>query len=91
MKIKELMERIPSINEGYSIAYANDAVKEIASMIEDKITFSPTIDIVKDQRFYDPPSGMLKLVNVFVLDTDATPNKYVKISRVVDTNTQDDD
>ena len=84
------MERIPSTNEGYTIAYANDAVKEIAMMIDNKISYS-AIDLVADQRYYTPPSGMLKLVNIFVLDDDSTPSKYVKISRLLDSNTQDDE
>ena len=84
------MERIPSTNEGYTIAYANDAVKEIAMMIDDVITYEP-IDLVEDQRYYTPPTGMLKLVNIFILDNDSTPNIYVKIARLLDSNTQDDD
>ena len=84
------MERIPSTNEGYTIAYANDAVKEIAMMIDDVISYSP-IDLVEDKRYYTPPTGMLKLVNIFILDNDSTPNIYVKIARLLDSNTQDDD
>ena len=90
MIVKELMERVPSTNEGYAIAYANDAVKEISMMINDKIDYS-AIDLVKDQRLYSTPSGMLKLINIYILDDDSTPSKYRKISRLLDTNTQDDD
>ena len=90
MIVKELMERVPSTNEGYAIAYANDAVKEIAMMINDKIEYSK-VALIKDQRLYDVPTAMLKLINIYILDNDSTPSKYVRIPRLLDHSTQDDD
>ena len=89
MTVKELMERVPTINEGYALAYINDAVKELSTMIDDNISFD-TSNIVKNQRFYTLPTEMLKLKNVYILDTDVDPNEYVKIPRTHDISTQDD-
>ena len=90
MTVKELMERVPTINEGYAIAYINDAVKELSTMSDDNISFT-TATITKDIRFYDPPATMLKLKSVYILDTSVDPNQYRKIPRTHDISTQDDD
>ena len=89
MTVKELMERVPTINEGYSIAYINDAVKELSTMIDDNITFD-TANVEKDQRFYTLPASLLKLKYIYILDQDVTPNQYRKIPRTHDISTQDD-
>ena len=46
MTLKELMERAGSTNQGYSIAYLKDAMREINMMIEDNVVASKA-NIVK--------------------------------------------
>ena len=51
MTVKEVMERVPTTNSGYAMAYINDGLKEIQTMIEDNMVVG-TLDMVKNQRFY---------------------------------------
>ena len=69
MKLKELMERAGSTNQGYSIAYLKDAMREINMMIEDNVVASKA-DIVKDQRYYSFPDNFVSLKDVMVYDSD---------------------
>jgi len=88
MILKELMERTGSTNQGYSIAYLKDSMREINMMIEDNVVSSKA-DIVKDQRFYSFPANFISLKNVMIYDDDET--EYVKIARVLETANVDAD
>lgn len=89
MTVKELMERIGIADEGFSIAYINDAVREIQNMIEDNVVREQNTSIVKDQRYYDLPTGMIKLLKVLIYDGDN--EIYVQIPRTVQTLNDDKD
>ena len=88
MTLKELMERAGTTNQGYSIAYLKDAMREVNMMIEDNVVSSKA-DVVKDQRFYSFPTNFISLKNVMIYDADKT--EYVKIARVLDTDNVDED
>tara|TARA_R100000781_G_scaffold107108_1_gene71260 strand:- start:3318 stop:3590 length:273 start_codon:yes stop_codon:yes gene_type:complete len=88
MTLKELMERAGTSNQGYSIAYLKDAMREINMMIEDNVVSSKA-DIVKDQRYYSFPPNFISLKDVMVYDTDEA--EYVKIDRVLETEHVDKD
>jgi len=88
MKLKELMERAGSTNQGYAIAYLKDAMREINMMIEDNVVASKA-DIVKDQRYYSFPDNFVSLKDVMIYDAEEA--EYVKIQRVLDTPNVDED
>ena len=88
MTVKELMERVPTSNAGYAIAYINDALREIQGMIDDNIKYAKS-NIVKDQRFYSLPTDLVTLKNVMIYDTDET--EYVRIPRVIHVESNDGD
>jgi len=88
MKLKEVMERAGTTNQGYAIAYLKDAMREINMMIEDNVVSSKA-NIVKDQRFYSFTDNFISLKNVMIYDADET--EYVKIGRVLETNNVDAD
>ena len=88
MTLKELMERAGTTNQGYSIAYLKDAMREVNMMIEDNVVSSKA-DVIKDQRFYSFPTNFISLKNVMIYDADET--EYVKIARVLDTDNVDED
>ena len=88
MKLKELMERAGSTNQGYAIAYLKDAMREINMMIEDNVVASKA-DIVKDQRYYSFPDNFVSLKDVMIYDAEEA--EYVKIQRVLDTPNVDSD
>ena len=88
MTLKELMERAGTTNQGYSIAYLKDAMREVNMMIEDNVVSSKA-NIVKDQRYYSFPTNFISLKDVMVYDSSET--EYVKIARVLDTDNVDED
>jgi len=88
MTLKELMERAGTTNQGYSIAYLKDAMREVNMMIEDNVVSSKA-NVVKDQRYYSFPDNFISLKNVMVYDTAET--EYVKIARVLETDNVDAD
>ena len=82
------MERAGTTNQGYSIAYLKDAMREVNMMIEDNVVSSKA-NVVKDQRYYSFPANFISLKNVMVYDTAET--EYVKIARVLETDNVDAD
>ena len=88
MTVKEVMERVPTTNSGYAMAYINDGLKEIQTMIEDNMVVG-TLDMVLNQRFYGFPDDFEVLKGVFIYDTDEST--YVEIQRVLNVSTDDKD
>ena len=88
MTLKELMERAGTTNQGFSIAYLKDAMREINMMIEDNVVASKA-NITKDQRFYSFPDNFISLKDVMVYDSDE--QKYEKIQRTLEGDTVDGD
>jgi len=88
MTLKELMERAGTTNQGYSIAYLKDAMREVNMMIEDNVVSSKA-NVVKDQRYYSFPANFISLKDVMIYDTSET--EYVKIARVLETDYVDAD
>ena len=88
MTLKELMERAGTTNQGYSIVYLKDAMREVNMMIEDNVVSSKA-DVIKDQRFYSFPTNFISLKNVMIYDSDET--EYIKIARVLETDSVDED
>ena len=88
MTVKEVMERVPTTNSGYAMAYIDDALKEIQLLIEDNMAVG-TLDLIKNNRFYPIPSDMEVLKSISVYDTDE--EEYVEIQRIINVNTDDKD
>ena len=88
MTLKELMERAGTTNQGYSIAYLKDAMREINMMIEDNVVASKA-RIPANQRFYSFPDNFISLKDVMVYDSDE--QKYEKIQRTLEGDTVDGD
>jgi hypothetical protein len=88
MTVKEVMERVPTTNSGYAMAYINDGLKEIQTMIEDNMVVG-TLDLVKNQRYYGFPDDFEVLKEVMIYDTDE--GEYIKIQRVLNVATDDKD
>ena len=88
MTLKELMERAGTTNQGYSIAYLKDAMRDVNMMIEDNVVSSKA-NVIKDQRFYSFPTNFISLKNVMIYDSDET--EYIKIARVLETDSVDED
>lgn len=63
MTVLEIMERVGSNETGRMIAYIKDGLREI-NMISETHINTERFDITKDQRFYEFPKDMLKVLDI---------------------------
>ncbi len=76
------MERAGTTETGRALAYIKDAIEEMAISSETHVKVG-NISIVEDQRFYDLPSDLVKLMDVRCKDHDNEDNKYRSIPRSI--------
>tara|TARA_R110000824_G_scaffold216240_1_gene402863 strand:+ start:1468 stop:1749 length:282 start_codon:yes stop_codon:yes gene_type:complete len=84
MKVQELMERVGITQTGKAIAYIKDGLEEMNMLAETHIT-TTRIDIVKDQRFYDLPNDMIKVLDIRCKNHLNSKDEYRTIPRGVGT------
>jgi len=89
MTVKEIMERAGSIHTGRSIAYIKDAMEEL-NMISETHVDTQRIDINKDQRFYNFPGDMVKLIGIRCKNHLNTDGEYRSIPRMIGEPTRKD-
>ena len=82
MKVQELMERVGITQTGKAIAYIKDGLEEMNMLAETHVT-TARIDIVKDQRFYDLPSDMVKIMDVRCKNHLNSKDEYRSIPRAI--------
>jgi len=80
MKVSELMERVASTNTGLIVAYIKDGLEEMNILAETHVT-TARIDITANQRFYDLPNDMVKLMDVRCKGQLNTKDEYRSIPR----------
>ena len=90
MKVQELMERAGISQTGRAIAYIKDGLEEINMLAETHVT-TQRIDITKDQRFYEFPMDMVKLLDVRCKNHLNTKDEYRTIPRAIGNPTNKDD
>ena len=84
MKVKELMERVgaDSLPTGRAIAYIKDGLEEINVISETHVN-TERIDITAEQRFYDLPLDMVKLLSVRCKNHLNSKDEYRNIPRLL--------
>ena len=84
MKVKEFVERagIENVPTGRTIAYIKDGLEEINTISETHVT-TQRIDITKNQRFYELPQDMIKVLEVRVKNHLNSKDEYRKIPRLI--------
>ena len=82
MKVQELMERDGVNQKGSAIAYIKDVLEEINMLAETHIA-TARIDIVKDQRFYDLPKDMIKMLDIRCKNQLNSDDEYRSLPRAV--------
>ena len=84
MKVKELIERagVDDLATGRAIAYIKDGLEEINMISETHVT-TERIDITQDQRFYEFPNDMIKVLEVRVKNHLNSKDEYRKIPRLI--------
>ena len=82
MKVKELMERAGIVETGRAIAYIKDGLDEMNMLAETHVT-TERIDITKDQRFYDFPNDMIKIIDIRCKNHTNGKDEYRSIPRTI--------
>ena len=89
MKVQELMERAGVNQTGRAIAYIKDGLEEINMLAETHFA-TARIDIVKDQRFYDLPKDMIKMLDIRCKNQLNSDDEYRSLPRAVGKPTSKD-
>ena len=84
MKVKELIERVgaETLPTGRAIAYIKDGLEEINTISETHVT-TERIDITENQRFYEFPNDMIKVLEVRVKNHLNSKDEYRQIPRLL--------
>ena len=84
MKVKELIERVGAeeLPTGRAIAYIKDALEEINVISETHVT-TQRIDLTKDQRFYELPNDVIKVLEVRCKNHLNSKDEYRQIPRLI--------
>ena len=80
MKVQEVMERVGMSETGRAIAYIKDALEEI-NMISPTHVTTTRINIVENQRYYDLPNDMIKLLDIRCKNHFNSKDEYRTINR----------
>ena len=82
MKVKELMERVGMTQTGRAIAYIKDGLDEMNMMAETHVT-TERIDIAENQRFYDFPNDMVKVIDIRCKNHGNAADEYRSVPRTI--------
>ena len=80
MKVQEVMERAGMSETGRAVAYIKDALEEI-NMISPTHVTTVRININQNQRYYDLPNDMIKLLDVRCKNHFNSKDEYRTINR----------
>ena len=76
------MERVGSTETGRILAYIKDGLREI-NMISETHINTERIDITKDQRFYEFPRDMIKVLDIRCKNHLNVDDEYRSIPRMI--------
>ena len=82
MTVLEIMERVGSTPTGRIIAYIKDGLREI-NMISETHINTERFDITKDQRFYEFPHDMLKVLDIRCKNQLNVDDEYRSLPRMI--------
>ena len=82
MKVKELMERVGTTATGRAIAYIKDGLEEMNILSETHVN-TERIDITENQRYYELPNDMIKLLDVRAKNNLNRNNEYRTLPRMI--------
>ena len=82
MTVQEIMERVGVSDTGRAVAYIKDALEEM-NMLSDNHFNTERFDITKDQRFYDFPNDMIKILDIRCKNQLNADNEYRSIPRMI--------
>ena len=82
MTVKELMQRVGMTGTGRALAYIKDGLDELNMYAETHVK-TARIDIEENQRFYDFPNDMIKVVDVRCKNHGNAADEYRTVPRSI--------
>ena len=82
MTVKELMQRVGMVETGRAIAYIKDGLDEINMLAESHVS-TQRIDIKENQRFYDLPTDIVKVVDIRCKNHGNAVDEYRSVPRAI--------
>ena len=82
MKVQEVMERAGVVDTGRAIAYIKDGLEELNMISETHVT-TERINITKNQRFYNFPNDMIKILDIRCKNQLNADDEYRSIPRMI--------
>ena len=82
MTVKEIMERAGTTETGRAVAYIKDALHELNLISETHVNVE-RIDITEDQRFYNLPYDLVKILDIRCKHYNNEDEKYRSIPRSI--------
>ena len=82
MTVQEIMERVGVTDTGRALAYIKDGLEELNMLSETHVT-TERINITKDQRFYDFPKDMVKVLDIRCKNHLNVDDEYRSIPRMI--------
>ena len=82
MKVLEVMERAGVTDTGRALAYIKDGLEELNMISETHVT-TERIDITADQRFYNFPKDMIKVLDIRCKNQLNADDEYRSIPRMI--------
>ena len=76
------MERVGITQTGRALAYIKDGLEDLNMNFETHVT-TEKIDITENQRFYDVPNEVIKILEVRALNHLNSKDEYRRIPRLV--------
>jgi len=89
--VKELMQRVGMTQTGRALAYIKDGLDEMNMVAETHVSMD-RINISENQRFYNMPNDMIKVIDVRCKNHGNAANEYRSIPRTINPpSTEDSD
>ena len=82
MTVQEIMERVGVTDTARAVAYIKDALEEM-NMLSDNHFNTERFDITEDQRFYDFPKDMVKILDIRCKNHLNADSEYRAIPRMI--------
>jgi|TARA_R100000781_G_scaffold86743_1_gene53382 hypothetical protein len=82
MTVQEIMERVGVTDTARAVAYIKDALEEM-NMLSDNHFNTERFDITEDQRFYDFPHDMIKILDIRCKNHLNADSEYRSIPRMI--------
>ena len=89
MTVKELMQRVGMTGTGRALAYIKDGLDELNMYAETHVK-TARINIEENQRFYDFPNDMIKVIDIRCKNHCNAADEYRTVPRSINPPTTED-